>query len=67
MGTEEKAAGLRTRAACDETLHAHLTARLAETKRLLIHAYGLRALTFGEAENIATRLRRKFRFSWRRA
>ena len=67
MRTENKAAGLRTRAACDETLHANLTARLAETKRRLVHAYGLGALTFGEAENIAAQLRRKFRFSWRRA
>ena len=67
MGTERKAAGLRTRAPYDESLQTHLTARLAETKLLLVHAYGLRALSFGEAESIASKLRRRYPFSWRMA
>ena len=67
MDTKNKAAGLLTRAAYDESLQTHLTARLAETKRQLVHAYGLRALSFGEAESIASKLRRRYPFSWRMA
>jgi hypothetical protein len=67
MTTQDKAAGLPTRAASKELLLAHLTARLAKTKRLLVHAYASGALTFDQAEHIANALRRKFGFSWRRA
>ena len=67
MATKEKAAGLRTRAAFNNELHAHLTERLARTKRLLVGAYGLHALSFAEAELIAARLRRRYPYSWRAA
>jgi len=67
MPTKEKAAGLRTRAAFDAEVHAHLTARLAGTKRLLVGAYGLHALSLAEAELIAARLRCRYPYSWRAA
>ncbi len=67
MSTKEKAAGLRTRAALNSELHAHLTERLGRTKRLLVGAYGLHALSLAEAERIAWRLRRRYPFSWKAA
>ena len=67
MATKEKAAGLRTRAALKTDLPAHLTERLGRTKRLLIGAYGLHALSFTEAELIAARLRRRYPSAWRTA
>jgi hypothetical protein len=67
MTTQNKAVGLRTRTASNELVLAHFTARLAETKRLLVHGYASGALTFKQAEHIANALRRKFGISWRRA
>jgi hypothetical protein len=67
MGQEGEAAGLRTRAAFNTDLHAHLTERLARTKRVLVGAYGLHALSFTEAERISSRLRRRYPCSWRAA
>ena len=67
MTTKNKAAGRQTRAASNELLPAHLTARLVETKRLLVQAYASGTLTFDQAEHIAHALRQKFGFSWRRA
>jgi hypothetical protein len=64
MSKKTKAAGLRTRAALKDELHSHLTERLARTKRLLVGAYGLHALSFAEAEWIASRLRRHYPYSW---
>ena len=63
----KRAAGLSTRAALNIELHRHVTARLARTKRLLVGAYGLNALTFSEAELIASRLRRCYGPAWRAA
>lgn len=67
MTIEKKAAGLRTRVARNSRLHAHLTRRLARTKRLLVSAYGLHAPTFAEAELIASRLRQRYGDAWRSA
>ena len=50
--------------ALDTKLHCHLTGRLARTKRLLVGAYGLNALTFSEAELIASRLRQCYGQAW---
>jgi len=66
MATKEKAAGLVTPAASNaEALHPHLTAWLAETKRLLVEAYNFGALSFGEAQAIASRMRRRYALFWR--
>lgn len=67
MGTKTKGAGLRTRAPLNTELHSYVTARLARTKRILIGAYGLTALTFSEAELIASRLRQCYGPAWRAA
>jgi hypothetical protein len=67
MSAKTKGAGLRTRAPFNTDLHRHLTARLARTKRILVGAYGLNALTFTEAELIASRLRRCYGPAWRAA
>jgi hypothetical protein len=67
MATKEKAAGRQTRAAFSTDPHSHLTERLSRTKRLLVGAYGLHALSFAEAELIASRLRRAYPHSWRAA
>lgn len=67
MAAKGKAAGLQTRAALNDELHSHLTARLARTKRLLVGAYGLHALSFAETELIASRLRHRYPAAWRAA
>jgi hypothetical protein len=67
MSTRDKSAGLWTRAPHDQTLRVHLKGRLARTKRLLVGAYGLHALTFDEAEMIASRLRESHGQAWRAA
>jgi hypothetical protein len=67
MRDKNKAAGLRTRAALNSELELHLTARLARTKRLLVGAYVLNALTLAEAELIASRLRHRYGLAWRSA
>jgi hypothetical protein len=67
VATEEKAAGLRTRAALNSELHAHLTERLGRTKRLLVGGYSLHALSVVEAELIAARLRKCYPAAWRAA
>jgi hypothetical protein len=67
MAIKEEAAGLQTRAASNAELHSYLNERLARTKRLLVGACGLHALSLAEAELIAARLRRHYPFSWRAA
>ena len=67
MRAKTKADGLRTQSALNTKLNWHLTGRLARTKTLLVGAYGLNALTFAEAELIASRLRRCYGPAWRAA
>jgi hypothetical protein len=59
--------GLRTRPGFRADLPVQLSARLARTKRLLVDAYSLRALSFAEAERFASRLRRRYAAAWRAA
>jgi hypothetical protein len=65
MAAKDKATGVRTQATFNTDLRSHLTQRLARTKRLLVDAYGLHALSFTEAELIAARLRRRYGAAWR--
>jgi hypothetical protein len=67
MAIKEEAVGLQTRAASNAELQSYLNERLARTKRLLVSAYGLHALSFAEVELIAPRLRRRYPYSWRAA
>lgn len=67
MRAQRKAAGLGARAASKINSNNHLTARLAVTKQLLVHAYGLNALTFSEAELIGSRFRQCYGPLWRAA
>jgi hypothetical protein len=66
MTTKEKAAG-GNRAAFNNELQRHLTARLARTKALLVEAFNFRALGFAESELIASRLRWRYGDAWRGA
>jgi hypothetical protein len=62
---KKKPHSAQTEAAFDGNLTTHCTARLAHTKALLVDAYNFGALTFAEAERIASCLRRRYQFSWR--
>ena len=64
---KERDTGRQTQVSLKSELHSHFTERLARTKLILIGAYGLNALTFVEAELIASRLRRCYGPAWRAA